>query len=91
MDFTFTEEQQAAAEAARGVFAGVAPDSVPSPALTPGAVAEGFDRALWSRLAEADLLSLPLPEEYGGAGLDAVAVHTDLEGRDRVVSGRIGA
>ncbi|MCM1971575.1 acyl-CoA dehydrogenase family protein [Streptomyces sp. G1] len=74
MDFTFTEEQQAAAEAARGVFAGVAPDSVPSPALTPGAVAEGFDRALWSRLAEADLLSLPLPEEYGGAGLDAVAL-----------------
>ncbi|GLW49228.1 putative acyl-CoA dehydrogenase [Streptomyces sp. NBRC 14336] len=74
MDFTFTEEQQAAAEAARGVFAGVAPDSVPSPALTPGAVAEDFDRALWSRLAEADLLSLPLAEEYGGAGLDAVAL-----------------
>ena len=36
MDFTFTEEQQAAAEAARGVFAGVAPDAVPSPALTAG-------------------------------------------------------
>lgn len=27
--FTLTEEQQAAAEAARGVFAGVAPDAVP--------------------------------------------------------------
>ncbi|MFJ8081687.1 acyl-CoA dehydrogenase family protein [Streptomyces sp. NPDC096205] len=74
MDFTFTEEQQAAAEAARGVFADVVPDAVPSPALTRGAVAEGFDRALWSRLAEADLLSLLLGAEYGGAGLDAVAL-----------------
>ena len=74
MDFTFTEEQQAAAEAAQGVFAGVAPDAVPSPALTPGAVAEDFDRALWARLADADLLSLLLEPEYGGAGLDAVAL-----------------
>ncbi len=74
VDFTFTEEQQAAAEAARGVFAGVAPDAVPSPALTPGAVADHFDRALWARLADADLLSLLLAEEHGGAGLDAIAL-----------------
>lgn len=74
MDFTFSEEQQAAAEAARGVFADVAPDAVPSPALTTGAVAEGFDRVLWARLADADLLSLLAAEEYGGAGLDAVAL-----------------
>ncbi|MEV8594353.1 acyl-CoA dehydrogenase family protein [Streptomyces sp. NPDC052012] len=74
MDFTFTEEQQAAAEAARGVFAGAAPDAVPSPALTTGAVADGFDRALWARLAEADLLSLLLGEEHGGSGLDAIAL-----------------
>ncbi|MGW3283753.1 acyl-CoA dehydrogenase family protein [Streptomyces sp. NPDC001002] len=74
MDFTFTEEQQAAAEAARGVFAGVAPDAVPSPALVAGAVADDFDRALWAKLAEADLLSLLLDAEYGGAGLDAIAL-----------------
>ncbi|MFF4015506.1 acyl-CoA dehydrogenase family protein [Streptomyces sp. NPDC001843] len=74
MDFTFTEEQLAAAEAARGVFAGVAPDEVPSPALTTGAVAEDFDRALWSRLADADLLSLLLDPGYGGADLDAIAL-----------------
>ncbi|MFE9677610.1 acyl-CoA dehydrogenase family protein [Streptomyces sp. NPDC006259] len=74
MDFTFTEEQQAAAEAARGVFADVAPDGVPSPALTRGAVADDFDRVLWNRLAGADLLSLLLDEEYGGGGLDAVAL-----------------
>ncbi|MGW7254650.1 acyl-CoA dehydrogenase family protein [Streptomyces sp. NPDC054834] len=74
MDFTFTEEQLAAAEAARGVFAGIAPDAVPSPALTTGAVAEDFDRTLWARLADADLLSLLLDAEYGGAGLDAIAL-----------------
>ncbi|WP_406365977.1 acyl-CoA dehydrogenase family protein [Streptomyces sp. NBC_00645] len=74
MDFTFTEEQQAAVEAAKAVFAGVSPDGVPSPALTAGAVAEDFDRALWARLADADLLSLLLDEEAGGAGLDAVAL-----------------
>ncbi|MFF7949024.1 acyl-CoA dehydrogenase family protein [Streptomyces griseorubiginosus] len=74
MDFTFSEEQQAAAEAARGVFADVAPDAVASPALTTGAVADEFDRALWARLADADLLSLLVAEEYGGAGLDAVAL-----------------
>lgn len=74
MDFTFTEEQQAAVEAAKAVFSGVAPDSVPSPALTPGAVADDFDRALWHKLADADLLSLPIAPEHGGAGLDPIAL-----------------
>jgi alkylation response protein AidB-like acyl-CoA dehydrogenase len=55
VDFTFSEEQQAAVEAARAVFAGIAPDGVPGPALTAGAVADDFDRALWARLADADL------------------------------------
>ncbi|WP_149823492.1 acyl-CoA dehydrogenase family protein [Streptomyces tailanensis] len=74
MDFTFTEEQQAAAEAARAVFAGVAPDGVPSPSLVPGAVADDFDRALWAKLADADLLSLLLDPSYGGSGLDPIAL-----------------
>ncbi|MEV7136884.1 acyl-CoA dehydrogenase family protein [Streptomyces tauricus] len=74
MDFTFTEEQQAAVEAAKAVLAGVAPDGVPSPALTAGAVADDFDRGLWARLADADLLSLLLDARHGGAGLDAVAL-----------------
>jgi alkylation response protein AidB-like acyl-CoA dehydrogenase len=74
VDFTFTEEQQAAAEAARAVFSGVAPDAVPSPSLVPGAVADDFDRALWAKLADADLLSLLLDPAYGGSGLDPVAL-----------------
>jgi alkylation response protein AidB-like acyl-CoA dehydrogenase len=86
VDFTFTEEQQAAAEAARGVFADVAPDGVPSPALVTGAVADHFDRALWTRLADADLLSLLLAEEYGGAGLDAVALCLVLAESARVLA-----
>ncbi|MEU1178859.1 acyl-CoA dehydrogenase family protein [Streptomyces sp. NPDC005820] len=87
MDFTFSEEQQAAAEAARGVFAGVAPDAVPSPALTQGRpVADDFDRALWATLASADLLSLLLDEEYGGAGLDAVALCLVLREAGKVLA-----
>lgn len=74
MDFTFTEEQQAAVEAARAVFSGVAPDAVPSPALVPGAVAEDIDRPLWAGLAAGDLLSLTLSPEHGGAGLDLIAL-----------------
>lgn len=74
MDFTFTEEQQTAVEAARAVLAGVALDAVPSPALVPGAVAEDIDRPLWSRLAAADLLGLTLAPEHGGAGLDLIAL-----------------
>ncbi|MFI5803414.1 acyl-CoA dehydrogenase family protein [Streptomyces sp. NPDC051561] len=74
MDFTFTEEQQAATEAARAVFSGVAPDAVISPALTAGAVADDFDRPLWTKLGTADLLSLLLAPEHGGAGLDPVAL-----------------
>ncbi|ROQ67642.1 alkylation response protein AidB-like acyl-CoA dehydrogenase [Streptomyces sp. 840.1] len=74
MDFTYTEEQQAAAEAARAVFSGVAPDAVPSPALVPGAVAEDIDRPLWAGLAAGDLLSLTLSPEHGGAGLDLIAL-----------------
>ncbi|MGW1772262.1 acyl-CoA dehydrogenase family protein [Streptomyces sp. NPDC002104] len=86
MDFTFTEEQQAAVEAAKAVFADVAPDSVPSPALTPRAVAEEFDRALWAKLADSDLLSLVLAEEHGGSGLDAIALCLVLREAARVLA-----
>ncbi|MFJ5828054.1 acyl-CoA dehydrogenase family protein [Streptomyces sp. NPDC093089] len=86
MDFTFTEEQQAAAEAAKAVFADVVPDAVPSPALTPGAVSDDLDRPLWSRLAAADLLGLVLAPEHGGAGLDAVALCLVLREAGRVLA-----
>ncbi|PNE36507.1 MULTISPECIES: acyl-CoA dehydrogenase family protein [Streptomyces] len=74
MDFTFTEEQQAAVEAAQAVFSAVTPDSTPSPALTHGPVADDFDRPLWHTLANADLLGLPIAPEHNGAGLDPLAL-----------------
>ncbi|MFF3839577.1 acyl-CoA dehydrogenase family protein [Streptomyces sp. NPDC001930] len=86
MDFTFTEEQQAAVEAAKAVFSGVTPDAVPSPALTPGAVAEDLDRPLWSRLAAADLLGLVISPEHGGGGLDPVALCLVLRESARVLA-----
>lgn len=86
MDFTFTEEQQAVVEAARAVFSAVAPDGVPSPALTVGAVADDFDRALWRKLADADLLSLPIAPEHGGAGLDPIALCLALRGSAKVLA-----
>ncbi|MEV7724648.1 acyl-CoA dehydrogenase family protein [Streptomyces sp. NPDC087917] len=86
MDFTFTEEQRAAVEAAKAVFADVAPDGVPSPALTPGAVAEEFDRPLWARLAGSDLLGLVLAEEHGGAGLDTITLCLVLREAARVLA-----
>ncbi|WP_327163088.1 acyl-CoA dehydrogenase family protein [Streptomyces zaomyceticus] len=86
MDFTFTEEQQAAVEAAKAVFSGVTPDAVPSPALTPGAVSEDLDRPLWSRLAAADLLGLAVSPEHGGGGLDPVALCLVLRESGRVLA-----
>ncbi|MET9915594.1 acyl-CoA dehydrogenase family protein [Streptomyces sp. NPDC006435] len=86
MDFTFTEEQQAATEAARAVFSGTAPDRVPSPALTPGAVAEDIDRPLWAELATGDLLGLTLEPQHGGAGLDPIALCLVLRESARVLA-----
>ncbi|MFE6711619.1 acyl-CoA dehydrogenase family protein [Streptomyces sp. NPDC057695] len=86
MDFTFTEEQQAAVEAAKAVFSDVAPDAVPSPALTAGAVSEDLDRPLWARLAAADLLGLTLSPEHGGGGLDPVALCLVLRESARVLA-----
>ncbi|MGW2299793.1 acyl-CoA dehydrogenase family protein [Streptomyces sp. NPDC001809] len=86
MDFTFTEEQQAAVEAAKAVFSDVAPDAVPSPALTAGAVSEDLDRPLWARLAAADLLGLTLSPQHGGGGLDPVALCLVLRESARVLA-----
>jgi len=74
VDFTLSEEQQAAAEAARSAFADVAPGAgVPSPAVGSGPIAEDIDRELWQRLTKSDLPGIALGERYGGSGLDPVA------------------
>ncbi|MGJ3508581.1 acyl-CoA dehydrogenase family protein [Enemella sp. A6] len=61
MDFTFTEEQDAAADLARRSCRG----------RTPG-YPTGFDRELWQQANEAGLLTLHLPEPHG-TGLGMIA------------------
>ncbi len=66
MDFTFTPEQDDAAELAATILK----DRTTTERLQQ---VEGggdrFDRDLWRSLADAGLLSLAIPEEHGGAGL----------------------
>jgi L-prolyl-PCP dehydrogenase len=70
MDFSWTAQQEelhrAALELARGRLA------------TNGA-ADGFDRAAWRACAEFGVLGLPVPERYGGLGLDLLTSARVLE------------
>ena len=45
-----------------------------------------FDRELWREVGEAGLIGLPLPEEYGGAGLGLLELVTVLEEAGKVVA-----
>lgn len=83
MDFTFTEEQDAVAEAARGIFDGlVDPDRVKADEADD----DRFDRQLWAELAKADLLGLVLPEAHGGGGYGMVELSLVLEAQGRTVA-----
>ncbi len=83
MDFTFTEEQDAVAEAAASVFDGM---------VTPARVAEiertadRVDDDLWAALARSNLLGLAVPEAHGGSGLGLVEVGLVLEQQGRAVA-----
>ena len=69
MDFTFTPEQDEAAELAARILA----DRTGTERLRAvEAAGDRFDRDLWAALGEAGLLSLAVPEEHGGAGLGLV-------------------
>jgi acyl-CoA dehydrogenase len=83
MDFTFTEEQLAVAEAAAAIFEGMAgADRVAE--VESGE--DRFDDALWSELAKANLLGLALPDEYGGSGLGLTELCLVLEQQGRAVA-----
>ncbi|HXQ61582.1 MAG TPA: acyl-CoA dehydrogenase family protein [Acidimicrobiales bacterium] len=83
MDFTFTEEQEAVAQAAASVFDGM---------VTPARVAEiertddRVDDDLWAALARSNLLGLAVPETHGGSGLGLVEVCLVLEQQGRAVA-----
>ncbi|HEY5250694.1 MAG TPA: acyl-CoA dehydrogenase family protein [Acidimicrobiales bacterium] len=83
MDFTFTEEQEAVAQAAASVFDGM---------VTPARVAEmertddRVDDELWAALARSNLLGLAVPEDHGGSGLGLTEVCLVLEQQGRAVA-----
>lgn len=69
MDFTFTAEQDDAAELAAKI---VADKATPTRMREVELNGDRFDRDLWTALGEAGLLSLTVPEEYDGAGLGLI-------------------
>jgi 3-oxocholest-4-en-26-oyl-CoA dehydrogenase beta subunit len=83
MDFTFNEEQLAVSEAADGLFAGLV---TPERVQEVEASEERFDRELWARLAQADVLGLSLPESFGGGGYGMVELALVLEAQGRSVA-----
>jgi alkylation response protein AidB-like acyl-CoA dehydrogenase len=66
MDFRPTEEQTALCELAREILAKEAtPERLRAAERSP----EWFDRELWARLADANLLGVAVPEAQGGMGM----------------------
>jgi len=83
MDFAFSEEQQAVAESARGLLAGlVTPERVMAAEMS----ADAVDRELWQSLAAADLLGLAVPEAHGGAGYGITELSLLLQAQGAVVA-----
>lgn len=69
MDFLFTPEQDEAAALAAQIIADRATNERLKEVEDGG---DRFDRALWKDLDDAGLLTLHLPESYGGAGLGLI-------------------
>lgn len=83
MDFGLTEEQ----EALTSVMAQIVEGVCTLDHLTEvEAGDERFDRELWSELAKADLLGIPLPESVGGGGFGFLECCMLLERQGRAVA-----
>ena len=83
MNFELSEEQVAVRDLAAQVFTGsVTVERVKEVEASE----ERFDRALWRQLADAGLLGISLPEEFGGSGLGFVETCLVLTQQARVVA-----
>src|SRR4051794_24387033 len=83
MDFTFTPEQDDAAELAAKILKDRATNERMKAVEADGS---RFDRELWAELGAAGLLGLALPEEYDGAGLGLVELCRGLVEVGRTVA-----
>ena len=81
MDFSFTETQNDAAELAATIFKNEC-----TPARLKVADQGRFDQALWSKLADAGILGLCLPESAGGSGLGLLELASVLIEAGRLVA-----
>jgi alkylation response protein AidB-like acyl-CoA dehydrogenase len=83
MDFHFSEEQTMLRELAREILEGEV-----NPERLKELEAEGdwFDRELWGKLAEANLLGLAVPEEQGGMGMGFLELCVLLQEIGRAVA-----
>ena len=83
MDFSFSEEADAAGDLARQILEGqVTQDRLKE--LEQGRAP--YDERTWAELAKAGLLGLALPEEVGGAGLGFIELYRVLEQVGRTVA-----
>ncbi|MBT4522865.1 MAG: acyl-CoA/acyl-ACP dehydrogenase [Halieaceae bacterium] len=83
MDFSLTEDQQSIKELARQIFS----DKVTPQLLREiEATEDCFDRQLWASLAEAGLLGVALPEQYGGSGFGLFELNLILEQQGTVTA-----
>ncbi len=69
MDFSLTDEQQSVRELAGRIFGDLSDHEHLKKAEQTD---DRFDRALWRALADAGLLGMAVPEDWGGAGLGFV-------------------
>lgn len=81
MNFDFSDEQYALRDMARDLFA------KESPASRVRELWEGkpFDRSVWKTMAEAGLVGLTVPEEFGGSGGDEIDLALVYEEAGRAV------
>ncbi len=91
MDFRLTEEQEAFAASVRAF----AQDRV-EPGILERDRAGAWDDDVWRAVADFGLAGLPIPEEYGGSGADALTTGLALEalaygGRDAGLNLSLGA
>jgi len=84
MDFAHTEEQQAIAELAAQLFTEQATTDRLKEIVATDELR--FDRALWAKLADANLLGVCVPEEHGGLGFGLVELCLVLQQLGRTVA-----